>query len=52
MKKIQTLNDLVASKKIVFWILIGIAFIFIIGRSIMETYDNERSEERRVGKEC
>lgn len=41
MKKIQTLNDLVASKKIVFWILVGIAFIFIIGRSIMETYDNE-----------
>ncbi|MCT7578640.1 TrbI/VirB10 family protein [Aliarcobacter butzleri] len=41
MKKLVTLKDLAASKKIIFIAIAGVAFVFIIARSIMETYDNE-----------
>ena len=41
MKKLTTLKDLSASKKIIFIVIAGVAFVFIIARSIMETYDNE-----------
>lgn len=41
MSSLKTLKEISYSKKTIIFIIAGASFVFIIGKSIMETYDNE-----------